>query len=183
MNKSSERIVIFVTPAQKLAISTSAQRLGISVSELIRRAVLEFDATGDQVKAASIVDRLHAPQAPNVLNETLRRVAKAAPAGRHVVPAVSGEMQGATPGDGKPPRPSVGASVAQALAKANDDTRFTQEAVERVTSKKAAEQTRSRAKAATPKAPVNTDGSGSEVTSNSADDDGASSTDDGSRFA
>ena len=179
MNKSSERIVIFVTPAQKLAISTSAQRLGISVSELIRRAVLEFDATGDQVKAASIVDRLHVPQAPNALNETLRRVAKAAPAGRHVVPAVSGEMQG----DGKPPRTSVGASVAQALAKANDDTRFTQEAVERVTSKKAAEQTRSRAKAATPKAPVNADGSGSEVTSNSADDEGAGSSDDGGRFA
>jgi hypothetical protein len=189
MNKSSERIVIFVTPAQKLAISTSAQRLGISVSELIRRAVLEFDATGDQVKAASIVDRLHAPQAPNALNETLRRVAKAAPAARQDVPAASGE----TPGDGKAPRVSLGASVVQALAKANDDTRFTQEAVERVTAKKAAEQARPRGKAAAaklappkpdaPHAPVDADGSSAEVASDSAGNDGSGSDEEGGSFA
>jgi NAD(P)H-hydrate repair Nnr-like enzyme with NAD(P)H-hydrate epimerase domain len=61
MNKPSERIVVFVTPAQKRAIAASAEELGISVSELMRRAVLSFGATSEQVKAASLVDRLRAP--------------------------------------------------------------------------------------------------------------------------
>jgi hypothetical protein len=75
MNKPSERIVVFVTPAQKRAIAASAEQLGISVSELMRRAVLSFGATSEQVKAASIVDRLHAPREPDALNEALERVA------------------------------------------------------------------------------------------------------------
>ncbi len=57
MTKPSERIVVFVTPAQKRAIAATADELGISVSELVRRAVLSFDATSEQVKAASIVDQ------------------------------------------------------------------------------------------------------------------------------
>ena len=51
MNKPSERIVVFVTPAQKRAIAASAEQLGISVSELMRRAVLAYGGTADQVKA------------------------------------------------------------------------------------------------------------------------------------
>jgi hypothetical protein len=74
MNKPSERIVVFVTPAQKRAIAASAEQLGISVSELMRRAVLAYGGTADQVKAASIVDRLHAPRAPDALAEALRKV-------------------------------------------------------------------------------------------------------------
>lgn len=77
MNKPSERIVVFVTPAQKLAIASTAERLGISVSELMRRAVLNFGATSEQVKAASIVDRLNAPREPDALNAALQRVAAA----------------------------------------------------------------------------------------------------------
>jgi hypothetical protein len=77
MNKPSERIVVFVTPAQKLAIASTAERLGISVSELMRRAVLSFGATSEQVKAASIVDRLNAPREPDALNAALQRVAAA----------------------------------------------------------------------------------------------------------
>jgi hypothetical protein len=76
MNKPSERIVVFVSPAQKRAISSTAEELGISVSELMRRAVLAFGATSEQVKAASIVDRLRAPREPDALNEALRRVAR-----------------------------------------------------------------------------------------------------------
>ncbi|SIT42360.1 conserved hypothetical protein [Paraburkholderia piptadeniae] len=76
MNKPSERIVVFVTPAQKRAISATADNLGISVSELMRRAVLSFGATSEQVKAASIVDRLRAPREPDALNEALQRVAR-----------------------------------------------------------------------------------------------------------
>ncbi|EDZ98926.1 conserved hypothetical protein, partial [Burkholderia sp. H160] len=68
MSKPSERIVVFVTTAQKRAITATAEELGISVSELMRRAVLSFGATSEQVKAASIVDRLRAPRAPDALN-------------------------------------------------------------------------------------------------------------------
>jgi hypothetical protein len=181
MNKSSERIVIFVTPAQKLAIATSAQRLGISVSELMRRAVLAFDDTGDQVKAASLVDRLRAPQAPNVLNETLRRVAQAATpaAPRYAAPA-------ATAGNGDeaaPPAASLGASVVRALAEADDDHRITQEAVARVTAKKAAEQAKPRARAAVLKTRIGADPAGAEFAADAASSDAAGPAADDGSFA
>ncbi|TDV20976.1 hypothetical protein [Paraburkholderia caballeronis] len=76
MNKPSERIVVFVTPAQKRAIAATADGLGISVSELMRRAVIAFSATSDQVKAASIVDRLNAPREPDALAQVLRKAAR-----------------------------------------------------------------------------------------------------------
>ena len=78
--KPSERIVVFVTPAQKLAITSTADVLGVSVSELMRRAVLSFNATSEQVKAASLVDRLRAPKTPDPLNVALRQVAERAAA-------------------------------------------------------------------------------------------------------
>src|ERR1700743_3535716 len=78
--KHSERIVVFVTPAQKLAISKTAENLGISVSELMRRAVLNFNATSEQIKAAGIVDRLRAPNAPDALSAALKSVAAKAAA-------------------------------------------------------------------------------------------------------
>jgi hypothetical protein len=76
--KPSERIVVFVTPAQKLAISNTAEGLGISVSELMRRAVLNFNATSEQIKVAGIVDRLRAPKTPDALNVAVRHVAEKA---------------------------------------------------------------------------------------------------------
>jgi len=78
--KPSERIVVFVTPAQKLAITSTADGLGISVSELMRRAVLGFNATSEQVKAAGLVDKLRAPKTPDPLNVVLRQVAERAAA-------------------------------------------------------------------------------------------------------
>lgn len=78
--KPSERIVVFVTPAQKLAISQTADSLGISVSELMRRAVLNFNATSEQIKVAGIVDRLRAPKAPDPLDAALKSVAAKAAA-------------------------------------------------------------------------------------------------------
>ena len=82
MNKPSERIVVFVTPAQKRAISATADELGISISELMRRAVIAFSATSDQVKAASIVDRLSATREPDALAQVLRKAARPLRAGR-----------------------------------------------------------------------------------------------------
>ncbi len=87
MNKPSERIVVFVTTAQKRAITSTAENLGISVSELMRRAVLSFGATSEQVKAASIVDRLRAPRAPDALNAALQRVARGTRHARAALPA------------------------------------------------------------------------------------------------
>jgi hypothetical protein len=78
--KPSERIVVFVTPAQKLAISSTADGLGISVSELMRRAVLSFNATSEQIKVAGLVDKLRAPKTPDPLNVALRQVAERAAA-------------------------------------------------------------------------------------------------------
>ncbi|QQC64509.1 hypothetical protein [Paraburkholderia ginsengisoli] len=86
MNKPSERIVVFVTTAQKRAITATAENLGISVSELMRRAVLSFGATSEQVKAASIVDRLRAPRAPDALNAALQRVARGTRHARAALP-------------------------------------------------------------------------------------------------
>jgi hypothetical protein len=99
MNKPSERIVVFVTTAQKRAITTTAANLGISVSELMRRAVLSFGATSEQVKAASIVDRLHAPRAPDALNAALQRVARGT---RHARAAVPAALQARTDTAGAP---------------------------------------------------------------------------------
>ncbi|HYS65455.1 MAG TPA: hypothetical protein VEN30_16835 [Paraburkholderia sp.] len=87
MNKPSERIVVFVTTAQKRAITATAADLGISVSELMRRAVLSFGATSEQVKAASIVDRLNTPRAPDALDAALQRVARGTRQTRAALPA------------------------------------------------------------------------------------------------
>ncbi|WP_042265727.1 hypothetical protein [Paraburkholderia heleia] len=105
MNKPSERIVVFVTPAQKRAISATADELGISISELMRRAVIAFSATSDQVKAASIVDRLNAPRQPDALAQVLQKAAKPLRAGR------AGAI-----------RPPAGAAAIGASAAASPDT-------------------------------------------------------------
>ena len=73
MNSSSERLVFFVTPAQKRVLAARAARMGISLSELVRRAVLAFDDTGEEMRAAGLVDRLAAASEAS-RNDTLRRL-------------------------------------------------------------------------------------------------------------
>ncbi|MFP3569408.1 hypothetical protein [Paraburkholderia sp. SIMBA_030] len=157
MNKPSERIVVFVTTAQKRAITATAENLGISVSELMRRAVLSFGATSEQVKAASIVDRLRAPRAPDALNAALQRVARGTRHARAAQPAAlqtRGGSQPAVPVDGATapgldelgsapaaaePAPLLPAGVLAALAAAADEeATAAAEAVARVTAVKAA---------------------------------------------
>ena len=132
MTQSSQRIAAFVTPAQKRALTVKAQSLGISVSELVRRAVLAFDETADEVRAARIVDSWRAPAAADSLNETLRRLAGAAPAlasrtagapARHeqhetpdISAASSGEAEQADIAAAAPLPIPVAAAVARALA-------------------------------------------------------------------
>ncbi len=108
MNNPSERIVVFVTPAQKRAIASTAEGLGISVSELMRRAVLNFGATSEQVKAASIVDRLRAPREPDALNEALRKAARGT---RHTHAAQPAPL---------PPAPARGHPAPGVAAQADD---------------------------------------------------------------
>jgi hypothetical protein len=98
--KPSERIVVFVTPAQKLAISNTAEGLGISVSELMRRAVLNFNATSEQIKAAGIVDRLRAPKTPDALDMALRGLAaRAAARDARAARETSARLAPTPPGD------------------------------------------------------------------------------------
>ncbi|CAB3800478.1 hypothetical protein LMG28688_05159 [Paraburkholderia caffeinitolerans] len=114
MNKPSERIVVFVTPAQKRAISATADELGISISELMRRAVLAFSATSDQVKAASIVDRLSATREPDALAQVLRKAAK---------PLRTGHSAGLRPAAVEPPAGAqANAEAAAALAARTDES-------------------------------------------------------------
>ncbi|PQV46134.1 hypothetical protein [Paraburkholderia sp. BL21I4N1] len=170
MNKPSERIVVFVTTAQKRAIAATAENLGISVSELMRRAVLSFGATSEQVKAASIVDRLRAPRAPDALDAALQRVARGTRHARAALPAAlqtRGGSETGVPGTtgatgaastpsnanvvprqpaAAEPAPLLPAGVAAALAAEIDDEAVaTAEAVARVAAAKAAA-----AEAATP---------------------------------
>lgn len=120
--KPSERIVVFVTPAQKLAISRTADTLGISVSELMRRAVLNFNATSEQIRVAGIVDRLRAPKAPDPLNAALKSVAAKA-AAREAREAAANATRRAAQARGTPPaNPAAAPEEAEdALAHAADD--------------------------------------------------------------
>jgi len=130
MNKPSERIVVFVTPAQKRAIAASAEKLGISVSELMRRAVLNFGATSEPVKAASIVDRLRAPREPDALDETLKRVACGARNASTALPAAL-KNGASAPATGKPQAakaPLLPADVLAALVRTPEQERAADEA-------------------------------------------------------
>jgi hypothetical protein len=127
--KPSERIVVFVTPAQKLAISNTADSLGISVSELMRRAVLNFNATSEQIKVAGIVDRLSAPKAPDPLNAALKSVAAKA-AAREAREAAANATKRAAQARSAPqakPAPTVSDDEVEPDATQDDDAQGTGE--------------------------------------------------------
>jgi hypothetical protein len=142
MNKPSERIVVFVTPAQKRAITASAEELGISVSELMRRAVLNFGATSEPVKAASIVDRMRAPREPDALNEALERVARGTRDACAALPAVlkKGAHSAAASEPQAAHEPLLPADVLAALVRTPEEEQAmaNEEAVARVAAAKAA---------------------------------------------
>jgi len=122
MNKPSERIVVFVTPAQKRAIAATADGLGISVSELMRRAVIAFNATSDQVKAASIVDRLNAPREPDALAQALRKAARPLRHGRGSALRGASVAPHADEGHGsRSQQPDAPAEAAPVVGQAADD--------------------------------------------------------------
>lgn len=158
MNKPSERIVVFVTTAQKRAIAATAENLGISVSELMRRAVLSFGATSEQVKAASIVDRLRAPRAPDALDAALQRVARGTRHARAALPATlqtrggndsaasaespaashADDLLGPPAGTGTAPLLPAGVLAALTITAEEEEAAAAAEAVARVAAAKAA---------------------------------------------
>lgn len=104
---SSERLVVFVTPAQKRVLAARAARMGISVSELVRRAVLAFDDTGQEVRAAGLIDRLGAASEASA-SDPLRRLAQAGQQGHeHGMPLAAR----AAPAPGEAVRPGDAAAV------------------------------------------------------------------------
>jgi len=115
MSQSSERLVVFVTPAQKRVLAARAQRMGISLSELVRRAVLAFDETGEEVRAAGLVDRLGAAARHHPIDDDLvRRLAAGRQAqpghGARTAPAgspVQGGSSGQTDGNRALPAPDI----------------------------------------------------------------------------
>jgi len=149
MTKPSERIVVFVTPAQKRAIAATADELRISVSELMRRAVLSFSATSEQVKAASIVDRLNVPRAPDALDalpaalQTRVSLRAGSDANGASVAGDSTASAAPTPAENVPPAPApaplLPADVLAALtAEVDEDAVATAEAVARMAAARAA---------------------------------------------
>ena len=103
MSQSSERLVVFVTPAQKRVLAARAQRMGISLSELVRRAVLAFDETGEEVRAAGLVDRLGAAARHHPIDDGIAKYAPIACAG----PLLAAELEALGKALGNPKRPLV----------------------------------------------------------------------------
>jgi hypothetical protein len=73
MTKATERIVVFVTTAEKQAIVSIADRMGVSMSELMRQAVQNFAAAAQQVKVAALVERMQQPKYVDPVAAALER--------------------------------------------------------------------------------------------------------------
>lgn len=59
MAVATERIVVQVTPTQKKAISSTAKRLGLNVSELMRQAAQGFQPKSDDVDLDALIERIN----------------------------------------------------------------------------------------------------------------------------
>lgn len=73
MSIASERIVVMVTPNQKEAIGATAKRLGLNVSELVRRAAQSFQSKEEEHELELFLDRVNASteEASNALDDAL----------------------------------------------------------------------------------------------------------------
>jgi phosphate uptake regulator len=59
MAVATERIVVQVTPTQKKAISSTARRLGLNVSELMRQAAQGFQPKSDDADMDALIERVN----------------------------------------------------------------------------------------------------------------------------
>jgi phosphate uptake regulator len=78
MAVATERIVVQVTPAQKKAINSTAKRLGLNVSELMRQAVKGFQTKSDNDDLEALIERvnLSSKEASDALDDALAFVRK-----------------------------------------------------------------------------------------------------------
>jgi hypothetical protein len=60
MAAATERIVVKVTPTQKKAISATALRLGLKVSELMRQSAQGFQQNSDEAVIGALLERVSA---------------------------------------------------------------------------------------------------------------------------
>jgi phosphate uptake regulator len=75
---ATERIVVQVTTGQKRAITQTAKRLGLNVSELMRQAVQGFTPSDDEQEILALVDRVNVStkEANSALDDALSFVAE-----------------------------------------------------------------------------------------------------------
>ncbi|MGN6390253.1 MAG: plasmid mobilization protein [Burkholderiaceae bacterium] len=59
MATATERIVVQVTPTQKKAIASTAKRLGLNVSELMRQAAQGFQPKSDDNDIDALIERVN----------------------------------------------------------------------------------------------------------------------------
>jgi hypothetical protein len=78
MAAATERIVVQVTPVQKRAIASTAKRLGLNVSELMRQAAQGFTPSDDEEDINALIWRVNAStqEANDALDDALSFVAE-----------------------------------------------------------------------------------------------------------
>jgi hypothetical protein len=74
MAAASERIVVQVTPVEKRAIVSTAKRLGLNVSELVRQAARGYRPPTDESDLDKLIERVNAStlQASDALDDALQ---------------------------------------------------------------------------------------------------------------
>ena len=77
MAAANERIVVQVTTSQKQAIATTAKRLGLNVSELMRQAAQGFTPSDDEQDLLALIERVNASskEANTALDDALSYIA------------------------------------------------------------------------------------------------------------
>jgi phosphate uptake regulator len=77
MAAANERIVVQVTTSQKLAIASTAKRLGLNVSELMRQAAQGFTPSDDEADLLALIERVNASskEANTALDDALSYIA------------------------------------------------------------------------------------------------------------
>jgi len=78
MAAATERIVVQVTTVQKREIVSTAKRLGLNVSELMRQAAQGFTPSADEQEIMALIGRVNAStkEANDALDDALSFVAE-----------------------------------------------------------------------------------------------------------
>ncbi|WP_091809679.1 hypothetical protein [Burkholderia sp. WP9] len=78
MAAATERIVVQVTTVQKRAIASTAKRLGMNVSELMRQAAQGFTPSDDEHEINALIERVNVStkEANDALDDALSFVAE-----------------------------------------------------------------------------------------------------------